>query len=167
MKHLTTKWEKIWRKRNNKWEYKGSLRGTRTQMAGVPGRSLCSRGFILHWTHCGHSLAQTSCTNLLGLHRCFFFYQAPEPDDVVVEPPEEFLNRLRAAGMSTDIWWKLRKQLPGRRRAGQRWVYSFHVCVNGQAGFHGVRERTAVFLEPRETSGMEVHMDDLHGFGPV
>ena len=40
------------------------------------------------------------------------YHQAPDLDDVVVEPPEEYLNRLRAAGMSTDIWWKLQKQLP-------------------------------------------------------
>ena len=32
------------------------------------------------------------------------YHQAPELDDVVVEPPEENLNRLRAADMSTDIW---------------------------------------------------------------
>ena len=30
------------------------------------------------------------------------FHEAPEPDDVVVEPPEEYLNRLRAAGKSTN-----------------------------------------------------------------
>ena len=70
--------------------------------------------------------------------------------DVVVEPPEEYLNRLRAAGMSTDIWWKLQKQLLGRRHAGQRWV-----CVSGQAGLHEVCERTAVLLESRPSSGDE------------
>ena len=70
-------------------------------------------------------LAQTSCAFFhSGLHR-WFNHQAPELDDVVVEPPEEYLNRLRAAGMSTDIWWKLQKQLQGRRQAGQRWVDHF------------------------------------------
>ena len=44
------------------------------------------------------------------------FHQAPELDDAVVEPPEEHLNRLRAAGKCTNIWWKLQQQLPGRRR---------------------------------------------------
>ena len=37
------------------------------------------------------------------------YHQAPELDDVVVEPPEEYLNRLRAAGMCTNIWWMLQK----------------------------------------------------------
>ena len=32
------------------------------------------------------------------------FHQAPELDDVVVEPPEEYLNRLRAAGKCTNIY---------------------------------------------------------------
>ena len=53
------------------------------------------------------------------------YHQALELDDVVVEPPEEYLNRLRAAGMSTDTWWKVHKQLPGRRQAGQRWFDHF------------------------------------------
>ena len=35
------------------------------------------------------------------------FHQAPELDDVVVEPPEEYLSRLRVAGKCTNIWWKL------------------------------------------------------------
>ena len=35
------------------------------------------------------------------------YHQAPELDDVVVEPPEYYLNHLRAAGMCTNIWWKL------------------------------------------------------------
>ena len=53
------------------------------------------------------------------------FHQAPELDDVVQEPPEEYLNRLRAAVMCTNIGWTLQKQLPGRRQAGQRWVDHF------------------------------------------
>ena len=62
------------------------------------------------------------------------------------EPPEEYLNRLRSAGMSTDIW-----STPSWSTLGR----SFHVCVSGQAGFHEVCQ-----VE------MEVHMDDVHGFGP-
>ena len=36
-----------------------------------------------------------------------------------------WLNHLKCICMSTDIWWKLQKQLPGRRQAGQRWVDHF------------------------------------------
>ena len=63
------------------------------------------------------------------------YHQAPELDDVLVEPPEEYLNRLRAAGMSTDIWWKLQKQLPSRRQAGQRWVDHFTSALVDKLGF--------------------------------
>ena len=62
------------------------------------------------------------------------FHQAPELDDGVVEPPEEYLNRLRAAGMCTNIWWKLQKQLPGRRQAGQRWVDHFTSALVDKLG---------------------------------
>ena len=46
-------------------------------------------------------------------------HQAPELGDVVVQPPEEYLSRLRRAAKCTNIWWKLERQLPGRRHAGQ------------------------------------------------
>ena len=56
--------EKTFRKRDEEWE-------TRIQVAGVPGRLLCPGSFMLHWTHCGHSLTQTSCANLHSeLHGC-------------------------------------------------------------------------------------------------
>ena len=40
---------------------------------------------------------------------------------------------------------------------------SFHVRVSGQAGFHEMR--TGVLRKDRQV-GMEVHKDDVHGFGP-
>ena len=55
-----------------------SLRGTRKQMAGVPGRPVCPWSFMLHRTNCGHTLAQTTCANFhYGLHGCLF-HQAPQ-----------------------------------------------------------------------------------------
>ena len=94
------------------------------------------------------------------------YNQAPELDDVVVEPPEEYLNRLRAAGMSTDIWWKLQKQLPGRRQAGQRWVDHFTSAIVDKLGFTRCVSAPQFFWNPDRQVGMEVHMDDVHGFGP-
>ena len=55
--------------------------------------------------------------------------------ELVVEPPKEYLSRLRAAGMCTNIWWKLQKQLPGRRQAGQRWVDHFKSALVDKLGF--------------------------------
>ena len=91
-------------------------------------------------------------------------HQAPELDDVVVEPPEEYLNRLRAAGMSTDIWWKLQKQLLGRRQAGQRWVDHFTSALVDKLGFMRCVSAPQFFWNPDRQVVMEVHMDDVHGF---
>ena len=77
--------------------------------ANTDGRS-SGKTCLLHCT--GRTADTLDCTD--------DFHQAPMLDDVVVEPPEEYLSRLRAAGKCTNIWWKLQKQLPGRRRAGQR-----------------------------------------------
>ena len=44
-------------------------------------------------------------------------HQAPEREEVVVEPAPEYLERLAKAGRDTDIVWRLRWQLPGRRAA--------------------------------------------------
>ena len=63
------------------------------------------------------------------------YHEAPGVEDVVVEAPEEYLNRLRAAGMNTDIWWKLQKQLPSRPQAGQRWLDHFTSAFVDKLGF--------------------------------
>ena len=64
-------------------------------------------------------------------------HQAPELDDVVVEPPEEYLNRSRAAGKCINIWWKLQQQFPGRRQAGQRWDEHFTSALVDKRGSQG------------------------------
>ena len=50
------------------------------------------------------------------------YYQAPEYEEVLVEPPPKYLERLAKAGRDTDIVWRLRRQLPGSRASGQSWV---------------------------------------------
>ena len=80
-------------------------------------------------------------------------HQAPELDDVVAEPSEEYLNRLRAAVMSTDIWWKQQKQLPGRRQAGQRWVDHSTSASVDKLGFTRCVSAPQFFLEPRAAGG--------------
>ena len=56
---------------------------------------------------------------------------------------------------------EIAKQVLGRRQAGQRWVDHFTT-----ASVDEVCQRTAVFWNPERQVGMEVHMDDVHGFGP-
>ena len=63
------------------------------------------------------------------------FHQVPELDDVIVEPPDEYLNRLRAPGKRTNIWWKVQNQLPSRRQPGQRLVDHFTSALVDKLGF--------------------------------
>ena len=153
IKQLSTRWGK----RNNEWEYKVRFVGREYRWQEfredlfAQGASHCTGRIvdILSLNRRVHTFT-LDCTDA--------YHQAPELDDVVVEPPEEYLNRLQAAGMSTDIWWKLQKQLPGRRQAGQRWVDHFTSALVDKLGF------TRWVSAPQV--GMEVHMDDVHGFGP-
>ena len=165
MKHLTTRWEKTWRKRKNEREYKVRFVGREYRWQEfredlfAPGASCCT-GCIVDI----RSLKRRVHTFTLDCTDAY--HQAPELDDVVVEPPEENLNSLRAAGMSTDIWWKLQKQLPGRRQAGQRWVDQFTSALVDKLGFTRCVSAPQFFWNPDRQVGMEVHMDDVHGFGP-
>ena len=149
-KHLTTRWEKTWRKRNNEWEC--NVRFVEREYRWeefredlfTPGAACCT-GRIVDVLSIERRVPTFTldCTDA--------FHQAPdEPDDVVVEPPGEYLNRLRAAGKCTSIWWKLQKQLPGNRQAGQRRVDHFTSASVDQPGPHEVRERTTVFLETQK-----------------
>ena len=45
------------------------------------------------------------------------YYQAPEHEEVFLEPAPEYLERLAKAGRDTDIVLRLRRQLPRRRAA--------------------------------------------------
>ena len=165
MKHLTTKWEKTWRTINNEWEYKLRFfsREYRWQeFRGdffAPGAPYCTGRIV-------DILSLERRVPAFTLDCTDAFHQAPELDDVVAEPPEEYLNCLRAAGMCTDIWWKLQKQLPGRRQAGQRWFDHITSALVDKLGFTRCVSAQQFFWSPDRQVAMEVHMDDVHGFGP-
>ena len=139
MKHLTTRWEKTWRKRNNEWKYK----------VRVVGHEYRWQEFREDLFDLGASYCTGRNVDILSLKRrvptfaldCTdAYHQAPELDDVVVEPPEEYLNRLRAAGMSTHIWWRLpfcsssrSSTPPGRPQGFSPWTRLF-VGVGAERG---------------------------------
>ncbi len=50
------------------------------------------------------------------------YYHAPKLEEVYVRPPPEWVQKRQAAGFMTREMWGLRKQLPGRRTAGNRWI---------------------------------------------
>ena len=53
----------------------------------------------------------------------------------MLDPPLEYLKRLEDAGGDANIKWKLLKQLPGRRPAGQRWVDHLAGILVNKLGF--------------------------------
>ena len=84
------------------------------------------------------------------------YCQAPEHEVVVVEQAPEYLERLAKAGRDTDLLWRLRRQLPVRRAAGQSWVeHVAGILVNTTAPlFHWSAMRLVA---------LELHMVDIHG----
>ena len=94
------------------------------------------------------------------------FHQALELDDVMAEPKLEYVSRLRVAGKCTIILWKLECQLFGRRHAGQRWVDHFTGVLVSKLGFMRCASAPQCLWSAERQVGMEVYMDDVHGFGP-
>ena len=95
------------------------------------------------------------------------FYQTPEDTECYCDPPKEWLIARRKAGLDTDVVWKLKKQLPGRRIAGERWTT--HVATTFQQKMN-MEQCPALpqFFKTTESGGrllVEAHMDDFHGSG--
>ena len=61
------------------------------------------------------------------------YYQAPEHEDVIVERAREYLKRLDVV-KNTIIVWRLRRQLPRRRSAGQSRVEDFAAILVDNLG---------------------------------
>ena len=125
----------------------------------VPGASFCTGRIV-------DSLSLKRRVPTFTLDCTNACHQALELDDVVVEPPEEYLSRLRAAGKCTNIWWKLHHQLPGRRHAGQRWVDYITGVLVDKLGLTMCVSVPQFFWSAERQVEMEVHMHDMHGFGP-
>ena len=96
MKQLSTRWEKTSKKRNNEWEYKARFVGREYRWQEfredlfAPGTSYCTGRIV-------DILSLKRRVPTFTLDCADAYHQAPELDDVVVEPSEEYLNRLRAA----------------------------------------------------------------------
>ncbi|OLQ03440.1 Retrovirus-related Pol polyprotein from transposon TNT 1-94 [Symbiodinium microadriaticum] len=93
------------------------------------------------------------------------FWQVPIDEECYMYPPEEWLEKRRAQGLSTKVLWKLKKEWYGRRVAGQKFV-DWAAKQSASEGF----ERSVVapwfFHHGPKDISMEVHMDDFHGTGP-
>jgi hypothetical protein len=62
------------------------------------------------------------------------FYHSDEPEEVYVRPPPERIAKQIKADLPSDVMWRLRKQLPGRRTAGQRRVDHAAALLTNELG---------------------------------
>ena len=65
-----------------------------------------------------------------------------------------------------DTWWTLERQPPGRRPAGKRLVDHFTGVLVDELGFARCTSARQFFRSAERHVGVEVHMDDVHGFRP-
>ena len=91
------------------------------------------------------------------------YYQAPEHEELAVEPAPEYLERFAKAGRGTDIVWRLRRQLPGRRAAGQSWVGHVAGIIVNKSGFVPCTTAPQFYWSSERMVALELHMDDIHG----
>ena len=94
------------------------------------------------------------------------YYQADQLEEVCVKPPIEYLRLLTKLGRDSDIMWRLKKMLPGQRIAGAGWIATARkrLVANG----YECNEALPQFYYHREKKTLlELHMDDIHGTGPV
>ena len=90
----------------------------------------------------------------------------PEPEHVVVKPPQEWLDWQAQQGLSTAVLWKMKKLLPGRRVASKLWVK--HVGEQLKSvGFEQCPGQPQFFHNKTTKLTCSVHMDDIHGCGPA
>ncbi len=86
------------------------------------------------------------------------FYHADEPE----EPPPEWIAKQIESDQPSDVMWRLKKQLPGRRTAGQRWVDHAAALLVDELGM--IRRVECPCLSPSLNGVViESHMNDFHG----
>ena len=93
------------------------------------------------------------------------YYQAEQTEAVCVRPPREHLLARAAAGLRTDVVWRLKRMLPGQRVAGAGWVATAAKKLTAQ-GFERNPACPQFFYRERDKALLEVHMDDFHGCVP-
>ncbi|CAK0797434.1 unnamed protein product, partial [Prorocentrum cordatum] len=146
MKHITTRWEKQWRS------------GARDDLF-TPGSAPISNRLV-------EFVALKRGFEVITLDATDAFYQAPEHEDVVVDPPQEYLDRLQAEGRSTGIYWKLKRQLPGRRTAAPGWVEHMAGILADEMRMARCEVAPQFFYNSEIEVVVGLHMDDLHMAGP-
>lgn len=93
------------------------------------------------------------------------FWHVPIKEECYTDPPPEWLEQRRAAGMDTDVLWKAKKEWYGRRIAPTSWVEWLAQQLK-DLNYERCILAPWFFVNHRTQTGIEVHMDDLYAFGP-
>ena len=78
-------------------------------------------------------------------------------------PPDEWIEARKAAGLATDVVWRLLKQLPGRRAAGAHWTDHVNATFTEKMGMERYEPMPFFYRLPGTRLIVECHMDDFHG----
>ena len=159
-KTLKTRWDKRWRMKDGEWKMKVRLVGREYKWA-EHREDLFSPGATHSASRVIDFLALKMGLETFEADVVDAYCQAPEHEEVVVEPAPEYLERHAKAGRDTDIVWRLRRQLPGRGAAGQSWVEHVAGILVNKLSF--VTTAPQFYWSSERIVALELHMDDIHG----
>ena len=92
------------------------------------------------------------------------YYQALEPKLITASAPPENNVRLVRHGQEPNVVWRVKRQLPGRRSAGPRWVEHFAVTLC-KLDFSRYDAAPQFFCSLKRQIGVELHVDDIQVCG--
>ena len=93
------------------------------------------------------------------------YFHAEEDEDVHCWPPKEWVQRYHSRGGRVDNpWWKLKRQLYGRRKAAKKFK-EFVVTATDGLGIEQCPEQPSLFRRPGTTLIFECHHDDFYVSG--
>ena len=89
------------------------------------------------------------------------YHHAQEDEEVCCWPPKEWVKRCHARGGRVENpWWKLKRQLHGRRKAAKK-LNEFVVTGTVGLGLDQCPEQPSLFRRPGTTLIFELHQDDF------
>jgi hypothetical protein len=91
------------------------------------------------------------------------FLNVPEDEDVLVVPPTVWLRREAEQNRSTEVLWKMRRVLYGRRKAAQAWHEFLAKQLQEEWGAQRCAAAPQLFMKGSVL--LEVHVDDVHAAG--
>jgi hypothetical protein len=160
---VTARWERrwVWNKDTQEWEVKSRYVAREFKAMDpyrddlfVPGAAH-STGRVIDYIGVKEELVTVEIDAVDA------YYNAEETEAVYVPAPIEFIEARRAAGLSTDVAWRLRKQLTGRRAACSNWNDHVLGLLLGR-GFLRCPDAPQFYVRDEPRTVVEVHVDDGH-----